>query len=225
MLDHLKILAQELGADLAGWAGLDRGELALYSLMSPQQAGQYHSALVLAKAHNSAAVQDIQHLPTPAYEADYHRLNSALFEICLALEAHLRKSRIACLVVPPSQTLDAGSQRGLVSHRALAERAGLGIRGRNNLLVTVSHRAHIRLACVLTELQVPRVPKIVWPFPCVSCDQCRQACPADALGEHPEDFRLDLCLTHLEKYRHEQQSPQICGICLAVCPGVVATRD
>jgi Pyruvate/2-oxoacid:ferredoxin oxidoreductase delta subunit len=73
---------------------------------------------------------------------------------------------------------------------------------------------------MLTELTVPRLPKLVWPIPCAGCEICRKSCPAGAIGHKTEDFRLDLCLMYLDRIHKEGMSPQICGICLAVCPGI-----
>jgi len=127
---------------------------------------------------------------------------------------------VNCRGIAASQTVDPTHQRGLVSHRSLAERAGLGIRGRNNLLVTVAHRSRIRLASLLTELPVPHLPQVCWPVPCSECEVCRKACPAGAIGRQTEDFRLDLCLMYLDRIHKEEYAPHICGICLAVCPGI-----
>ncbi len=220
MLNDLLELARQQGADMVGWAALDRGELALYSLLPPAEARRYRSALVVAKHHDTRVFKHPHRLPNESYDADYRRMNAELSELMLSLEAFLKTLKVACRAVNPSQTLDAGSQRGLISHRALAQRAGLGVRGRNNLLVTILHRSQVRLASLLTEFEVPRLPKIIWPYPCAECDQCRKACPAGALGQNPEDFRLDLCLAHLDSIAAQNLSPRICGICMAVCPGI-----
>lgn len=220
MMERVLKLARQSGADLAGWAAIDRGELELYSLLSPEDAKRYRSALVVAMSHQPEAFVDPPALPTEAYDQDYRRLNAELNKLVSALESFLNEEGITCRAVPSSQTLDTMHQRGLVSHRALAQRAGLGVRGRNNLLVTLPHRSHLRLASVLTKMRVPHAPEMIVPYPCVECNKCREVCPARALGENPTDFRLDLCLAHLEKIHKKPLSPQICGICQAVCPGM-----
>lgn len=218
MIETLLRLALDRGADLAGFAAFDRGELALYSLLDSTDAKRYHSAFVIAKKHDPEALDNLRGTPTEAYERDYRRLNKELYDEILFLENYLQERGIACLAVNPSQTLDRQSHRGLVSHRALAERAGIGIRGRNNLLVTQQYLSEVRLCSLLTELQVKKMPKLAWPHPCLECDNCRRACPVRAIGEKAEDYRLDLCLMHLERVKAEGISPQICGACLAACP-------
>jgi len=220
MVEKMLELARECGADLAGWAALDRGELHLYSLLGMPESDQFRSALVVARAHDSSVLENPLALPTKAYDQDYRRLNSSLDELVKGMEAHLRREGIHSLAVVPSETLDTVRQRGLISHRALAQRAGLGVRGRNNLLVTPQFRSHVRLAAILTELRVPRVPELIVPYPCVQCNRCREACPSAALGENPTDYRPDRCLAHLEKIQSSEMSSRICGICLAVCPGL-----
>jgi len=220
MVQKMLALARECGADLAGWAALDRGELQLYSLLNAPEADPFRSALVVAKAHEFSALDNPLALPTKAYDQDYRRLNNTLGELVLGMEAQLRREGIHCLAVVPSETLDKEHQRGLVSHRALAQRAGLGVRGRNNLLVTPEFRSRVRLAAILTDLRVPHVPELIVPYPCVQCNRCREACPSGALGENPTDYRLDRCLARLENIQSSEMSPRICGICLAVCPGL-----
>jgi len=218
VINTLLRIAEEQGADLADWAALDRGELALYSLLNQEEALRYHSALVVSKNHHPDALNNLTGTPTEAYDRDYRRLNCELYNMVHYLEGFLRARGIACLAVSPSETSDTVHQRGLISHRSLAERAGLGVRGRNNLLVTFPYRSRLRLATLLTELQIPHTPKRIWPYPCGECDQCLDVCPAGALGRLPEDFRIDLCMEHLERVKVEGLSPQICGACLAVCP-------
>ena len=218
MVETLLRLAMEKGADLAGWATLDRGELALYSLLDTDQANRFCSAFVIVKSHNPDVLKGLRGTPTEAYDQDYRRLNSELVELVQFFEIYLTGKGIACLAVNPSETLDYHSQRGLVSHRALAERAGIGMRGRNNLLVTYPYHSGVRICSLLTELHIPRISKPVWPHPCAECHDCLKACPVRAIGESPEEFRIDLCLMHLEKVSTPEISPQICGACLAACP-------
>jgi len=217
MQETLLALARERGADLAGWAALNRGELSLYSLLKREEAKQYHSALVIAKRHRSEALKTLCDAPTAAYDRDYRRLNVELYEIVRAIANYLTAKGIKSKPVNPSETLDTHRQRGLVSHRALAERAGLGVRGRNNLLITSPNYPGVRLCSLLTELRVNGSSKQIWPYPCKECDNCRQACPAQAIGAKPADFRLDRCMAYLEKVEAKGISPQICGVCMAVC--------
>jgi epoxyqueuosine reductase QueG len=220
MIELLVDLARQQGATLAGWAALDRGELGLYSLLNAGEAQRYRSALVIGVRHSDAALVNPLKLPTDTYDQEYRRLNVLLNQIISFLNNYLNSHGVAGRAVEASQTMDMVHQRGLVSHRALAERAGLGIRGRNNLLVTSAHRSRVRLATLLTDLPVPRLPKIVWPYPCTGCDACRKACPAGAIGERSDDFRLDLCIMHMDRFHKQDLSTHICGICLAICPGI-----
>ena len=217
MQEAVLALARERGADLAGWAALNRGELSLYSLLKREEARKYHSALVIAKRHKPEALANLHDRPTVAYDKDYRRLNVELYDIIRALADFLTAEGVTCKPVKPSETLDGHRQRGLISHRALAERAGLGVRGRNNLLITTPNYPGLRLCSLLAELKIHGSAKPIWPYPCKECDNCRQACPAHAIGPKPADFRLDRCMAYLEKVKTEGISPQICGVCMAVC--------
>ncbi|RJP82172.1 MAG: epoxyqueuosine reductase [Candidatus Zixiibacteriota bacterium] len=224
MPDRFVTHALEGGADMAGWAAFDRGELALYTLLDLETAARFQSALVVVKRHNPTVFKPLQQMPTEAYLQDYNRLNGELLELVFTLQSALRSAGHHAVAVHPSETLDPVHRRGLVSHRALAQRAGLGVRGRNNLLVTVPFQSQVRIAAVLTDLRVPHLPEMVVPYPCMECNTCVKACPVGALGENPEDFRLDLCLAYMERIHQEHWPPQVCGVCMAVCPGIQSAK-
>lgn len=96
MLEMLLRSAMEKGADLAGWAALNRGELKLYSLLEGEDSQKYRSAFVIAKCHEPEALSDLHGIPTERYDQDYRRLNSELYNIAKYLEGQLQQGG-ACM--------------------------------------------------------------------------------------------------------------------------------
>ncbi len=218
MQKELLKMALDCGAEVAGWASLEGVDLENLSLISSEEAHRYRSALVIAKRHKPSALKALSGIPTKAYDLDYRRLNRELFAVVRTLEDALTENGIACRAVNPTQTLDEKSQRGLVSHRALAERAGIGVRGRNNLILIDPPFPPVRLCSLLTELRIEEETRQNTKYPCDDCDFCARICPVEAIGETWRDFDLRRCLHHLEDVVSPGISPQICGACLAACP-------
>jgi epoxyqueuosine reductase QueG len=124
------------------------------------------------------------------------------------------------LPVPASQILDWDRLLGHLSHRAMAERAGLGWRGRNNLLVNPRFGSMVRYATVLTDMPIPDRGGGEEPLGCGACSACIGACPVGAIHDTPERFELDRCAAQLRRFsREEKLNTMICGLCVRVCPG------
>jgi len=106
-----------------------------------------------------------------------------------------------------------------VSHRELGALAGLGWRGRNNLLVNPRFGAQVRYTTVLTDLPLPaRGAALDEAAGCGACHACHDACPARAIGEEPADFNLDRCAAQIRRFaRSEKLSTLICGVCIRAC--------
>lgn len=218
MQKAIEKLAREAGADLCGWAPLAAVDLVRYTLLPELEAKLYKSAFVFAKRHTPKAIKGLKGWPTPAYDREYRSLNTELYQIALEIENKLKEREITCRAINPSETLDDQAQKGLLSHKALAERAGIGVRGRNNLLITYPSYPPVRLCSVLTSIEVKQPPMVEWAYPCDSCENCQINCPVDAIGETYENYRIDLCLDHLDRVAAKNISTQICGACLVVCP-------
>jgi len=95
--------------------------------------------------------------------------------------------------------------------------AGLGVIGRNNLLVTPEYGPRVRLRALVTEAELPASPVMEEnPF-CEGCDRCIRACPVGALnGGH---YDRERCLTSpLHRRRLSPYGEIWCDRCAASCP-------
>lgn len=106
-----------------------------------------------------------------------------------------------------------------------AQRAGLGVRGMNGLLIHPVYGSWVFLGSVVTDLAVtlPDYPK----KSCTGCGACVRACPAGALGEKGVD--AEKCLSALTQQKGELTEDEQhlvkkgnllwgCDICSEVCP-------
>lgn len=100
--------------------------------------------------------------------------------------------------------------------------AGLGVIGKNNLLITKEYGSYVFIGEILTDLKLPIVNNNITN--CIDCNKCIEACPTGFLS-----FKENKCLsaitqqkqelTHKEKNLiKENKTVWGCDICQNVCP-------
>lgn len=173
--------AKALGADLVGVARVEPLVEAGTILHEPLQGAR--SAIVLGVRQSFAA------LDSPIIQMAQHDTMYAYSKVdgtCHALVRTLEDAGFASIAIPSSLPIDMGEQikgmLGEVDHRRVAVEAGLGVYGRNNLLVTEKYGPRVRLATVLTTASIPPNRPLRRKL-CDECGQCAEACPVDALHE------------------------------------------
>jgi|Deesub1362A_J573_1020465.scaffolds.fasta_scaffold00032_62 epoxyqueuosine reductase QueG len=159
----------------------------------------------------------IEDHPTRLYLHHYKNLNYYLDRVALKLSFKIEEMGFRALPIPASQIVDWKTQKAHLSHKMIAKKAGMGWIGRNNLIVHPEKGAKIRLATILTDMPL----KIDTPIDriCTVCRKCVEICPADALGETPEDYNMERCLEKLREFakKYGFGSQHICGLCVKVC--------
>lgn len=71
--------------------------------------------------------------------------------------------------------------RGNLSHKHAAQAAGVGVMGRNTLLITPRHGNRVHLISVITDLELEPDQPLAWN-PCPDgCRLCLEACPVGAI--------------------------------------------
>jgi epoxyqueuosine reductase len=98
-----------------------------------------------------------------------------------------------------------------VSHRVVAENAGLGWRGKNELIVNEKFSCALRFASVVTSLPLSHGEKI--KASCGECKACLEACAYLGNKEKLENYRED-CRRYIVKLGLERE---VCGKCIKAC--------
>lgn len=213
---RIKAEARRWGADLFGVADL-RGGGWPNAELPPSIARGLPFGISLGVGLCAGVVELIEDHPTLLYLHHYRQVNQLLDQLALRVARLIEELGHRALPIPASQTLDPEGLRAHLSHRALAVAAGLGWRGRNNLLVTPRFGARVRLVSVLTDLPL-RVDRPYEGPGCGECRRCVAACPAGAIGERAEDFDWRGCLEKLREFSDRYRLGEyICGICVRAC--------
>ena len=113
---------------------------------------------------------------------------------------------------------------GVLSDRAVAERAGLGWIGKNTALITPEFGSWVYLGEMVTDVFLPRDEPM--SDGCGECTRCLDACPTAALVQ-PRQLNARRCLAYLTLTRgslEEKDREKIgarlygCDTCQTVCP-------
>ena len=213
---ELEDLVLGMGAAVFGVARLD----SLEPLTDQVVLTGFTTAISFGYKLSDSVIEGITDHPTRTYQYHYRQVNLLLDHIGLRLAGMITRLGGKAFPVPSSQIVDWQNLRGHLSHKMIARLAGLGWIGRNNLLVHPRFGSRLRLASVLTDIELPFDSPM--EEDCGSCYHCVSVCPGRAIGETPESFDLKRCIETIDRVRKiDNIGSHICGICVKACPGPV----
>jgi epoxyqueuosine reductase QueG len=215
--NQLAGIARSLGATSFGVADLERMKQDGHPL--PQQCcPEFPYGIAVGFRLSDAIMGTIENGPTTTYRYHYRQVNAHLDRIALQLTARIQSEGFNAMPIGSSHILNWEKNTGQLSHKWVARYAGLGWIGRNNLLVNPMYGSRMRYVTVLTDMPLPTGEPTA--DDCGECRDCIDACPAGAIGNRREDFRLDLCSAQLDLFKKKwNMGQQICGVCIRACQG------
>lgn len=176
----------------------------------------YNFAISIAVRLSKGILDEIIDKPTKLYFHHYRQANNLLDHIAFWLSNFIQSKGFNVLSVPASQIEDWQNQTAYLSHKKIAELAGIGWLGRNNLIVHPEYGAQIRLVTVLTDMPLLTDKQI--KNGCGSCKKCIHVCPAGAIKESQKDFDHSACFEKLKFFQKQRYVDQyICGVCVKAC--------
>lgn len=147
-----------------------------------------------------------------AVSRDYHGFYRELFDELLPL---LRKTY-------PNERFAGFADHSPIAELQAAARAGLGVIGKNGLLITSRYSSYVFLGELVTTA---KIPSKTYPIQsCIGCGKCRRACPMEKIGDclsamtQKKGDLTDAEKEHLLRYG----SVWGCDICQDVCPHTVS---
>lgn len=145
------------------------------------------------------------------YAREYHRLNRMLNAVSKDIAGRFEGS-----AVPPTvegiAVENVEDYYGMtVSQRVVAENAGLGWRGKNELVINQRFSCALRFASVITRIPLPHGEKVA--SSCGECQACIESCSflrnKDKLQNYRENCRKYILKLGLEG--------DVCGRCIKAC--------
>ena len=108
-----------------------------------------------------------------------------------------------------------GIQRGHTSLKHAAELAGLGVIGRNILLINPEYGSLLWFSAVFTNAELVPDERVRYDV-CSGCNKCVEMCPAKALDD-PASFKKKECANTMFKKMNGRWE-LVCYQCRKVCP-------
>ena len=186
--------------------------------IDPKIAARYSRGISLGKKLLNSVLETIKDQPNALYFHHYRQVNFFLDRGAFLVASFIQDLGYNALPIAASQIIDWEKQIAHVSHKKVAQLAGLGWIGRNNLLVNSESGSRFRLVTVLTDMPLEYGEPL--PFSCKDCTKCVSVCPAGAIKEDPNNFDHRACFEKLKEFRKRGLVGQyICGVCVRECSG------
>lgn len=212
----LKHFAIAQGADLVGIAKMESFSGAPKGHRPDDLLRGAKSVIVMAVALPAATFESA---PSREYSMSYMIANQELNTIAFRTAKYLQKKGYRAVHVPASPPYDLELMMGDLSHRHAGYLAGIGVFGKNSLLLSPKYGARMRLVSVITDA-VLRPDKVLDIDICKECTSCIRGCPAKALKGGGVVDKPACNGRHMIVGRQLQLADweQICGVCIRVCP-------
>ena len=210
MFENLLIFLQKKNIDLVGALPLSACRVTRPYLLERANIAS-GTVFVLAIPYYTPLCEDADRcISAYAVSRDYHLFFEELFgELLPYLKKHFPTARFA-----------AFADHSPISEIHAAARAGLGVIGKNGLLLTQKYGSYVFLGEIITDMEIPAAVKEV-KF-CTDCGACSHACPVDVSEK-------GLCLSALSQKKgvlsEEEQKILLstntvwgCDRCQEICP-------
>lgn len=178
------------------------------------------SAVSIAVFHTESAINSINSVKDGkidyekwnVYAEEYNSLNNVLNDICSKLATMLNGVPFKATVEEKEvSSVEEYYPMAKISHRVVAEHAGVGARGKSELIVTKQNGAAVRLASVITPQKLSPDEKV--KDLCGDCRACLDHCKILLRKEELRNYRQQC----MEKIRALNLRYEVCGICIKAC--------
>jgi epoxyqueuosine reductase len=214
----IKRLAYHLGADLCGIAPVDRFSDAPKGFHPKNIYHLCESVVVIAKRIPTEIA--FASSPVP-YTHVNNILRDEIDRIAVQMSLFMQDMQMNAIPIPASEPYEywipeISHGRAILSLRHAGYLAGLGVLGKNTLLMNQKYGNMIRLSAVLINKKLVVDPIATYHRCDDSCQICLHSCPQSALNGTTVDQKL--CREHSCYITKKGFHIIHCNICLRVCP-------
>lgn len=212
--------ARRLGADLVGVASSEGLKHAPPKHKPTDIMTKAKSVIVLALRCLNGPMQNNHWTSyTAVHEGNDARLNNIAYYLSCYIEEKHHANAIPIPANAPYYHWDQDSQYGAgdLSHKHAAVAAGLGVIGKNSLLITPQYGNKVNLVSIITDIDMEADPPTEKELCPASCRLCIDACPGKAINGDNTILQTkcrNYCWTKLPK----GFSVLHCWDCRGVCP-------
>ncbi len=222
--NEIKKILYDLGADLCGIAPIERFKNAPDGFHPKDVFSECKSVVVFAKRTPSASMLSgnrvvYTHVTTSTF--------MELDRICLNACCHLDKLNVGAVMIPaddPYEYWDKEKNHGIaiLSLKHAGELAGIGVIGKNTLLVNKDLGNMMYLGALLIDKEVEGDKVITEKYCYDKCKICIENCPKKALNSITVDQAL--CRSHVATQSTKGDWLYNCSKCRTLCPNVIGHK-
>lgn len=193
--EEIRAMCLEEGADDAGFVEITRQALGNVRNEVSTLYPKTKTIISICKRNNP---ENIQSVSRPLANEEFHKTYDDLSIIARKIVRRLNESGIRGVSCHPTFPMDMNNWAGKIwqiSHKPIAEQAGIGKTGINRMILHPKFGTFILLDSILIDAEVDVYGAPLEHDPCVSCMLCVSACPVGAL-DPKKGLDFNACMTH-----------------------------
>ncbi len=222
--EKVKQIITNLGADLCGIASIDRFKDAPKGFHPTDIYPECKSVIVFIKRVPKSSIYTVNCIP---YTYINNIVNKLIDELTINILYKLEEFRINCIPIPsddPYEYWESENKygRAILSLRHAGFLSGLGVIGKNTLLINDIYGNMIQIGAVLVDIELDTDPIATYKGCIDSCNICFESCPQHALNT--ETVNQALCRP-LSNFKHEKGYTLMkCNTCRIKCPNAFGMK-
>lgn len=218
MKEQIRKIVLSYGADLCGFANIDRFDNAPYGYKPSDIYADCKSVVSFA----IVLPQGLAKVNPRLIYGHFNDLSILEIDVIAFKSANKIEEKYRCIAVPvpcdsPYEYWDSEKMegRGLLSMKHIAVQAGLGSLGKSSLLMNERYGNMITLGAILTNLELPS--DMLAESICIAdCRKCIEACPVHAIENGV--VKQKLCRKNTYNKTERGFDTVDCNKCRTVCP-------